>query len=120
MQSSFSFKKSSVLTFPPELEPVTPPTGLAPVTVPGKLPFGILKLETFTVPILLGNAPLEGGVKALTPESGIPTLEGTPRLETDTVLMLVGRALLGFSREMLEVNSWVGVVLEGAGSELEG
>jgi hypothetical protein len=55
----------------------------------------------------------------LTPESGMPMLEGIPRLETDTVLMLVGRALLGFSREMLLVNSWVGV-LEGAGSLLEG
>jgi hypothetical protein len=46
-------------------------------------------------------------------------LEGTPRLETETVLMLVGKALLGFSREMLEVNSWVGV-LEVVGSLLEG
>ncbi len=55
----------------------------------------------------------------LTPESGIPTLEGTPKLETDTVLILVGKALLGFSREMLLVNSWVGA-LEGVGSELEG
>ena len=62
---------------------------------------------------------LEGGVKVLTPESGIPMLEGVPRLETETVLMLVGRAALGFSREMLVVNSWVGA-LEIAGSELEG
>ena len=62
---------------------------------------------------------LEGGVSVETPESGIPTLEGTPKLETVIVLMLVGKALLGFSSEMLEVNSWVGV-LEVAGSLLEG
>jgi hypothetical protein len=65
------------------------------------------------------EAELEVGVKVETPESGMPTLEGTPKLETETVLMLVGKALLGFSSEMLLVNSWVGV-LEGAGSLLEG
>jgi hypothetical protein len=61
----------------------------------------------------------------------MPTLEGTPRLETETVLMLVGKALLGFSsdpsplgaslgsrREMLLVNSWVWL-LEVVLSELE-
>jgi hypothetical protein len=56
---------------------------------------------------------LEVRVNVETPESGIPTLEGTPKLETEIVLMLVGRALLGFSSEMLLVNSWV--VLEVAG-----
>ncbi len=51
-------------------------------------------------------------------ESGMLRLEGTPKLEIETVFMLVGRALLGFSRVMLELNSWVGV-LEGVLSELE-
>jgi hypothetical protein len=65
------------------------------------------------------EAELEGGVNVEKLESGSPTLEGTPRLETETVLMLVGKALLGCSSVMLEVNSWVGT-LEGAGSLLEG
>ncbi len=66
-----------------------------------------------------GARKLEVGVKVEMLESGMLRLEGTPRLETETVLMLVGRTLVGFSSEMLLVNSWVGV-LEVAGSELEG
>ena len=46
-------------------------------------------------------------------------LEDVPRLETLTVLMLLGRALMGCSREMFVENSWVGV-LEIAGSLLAG
>jgi hypothetical protein len=65
------------------------------------------------------EAELEGGVKVEIPESGIPTLEGVPKLETLTVLMLVGRALLGFSSVMLLLNSWVGV-LETSGLGVAG
>ena len=82
------------------------PTSVAGTTVIWVAAFGIV-VNGATALLFLSGA-------------GSLTLEGVPRLETLIVLRLVGRAVLGCSREMFVENSVLGVVLEIAGSLLEG